>query len=327
MTKHLIFPFAFAVLLIGKGEVFANQTSQITPAQRLSVDYFSQFNAQHALDIVTLTPGFVLNEGSSQRGLANTSGNVLINGIPIQTKTQSMTEALEDISIEQVELIDFYQGNHPFSSVSQHSQVINIKVNNNATRVDIETSLAIRDKKRALTEMNLQIQTPWQNWQHKLNIKALNSRYESEYVGIEYTQQAQPLSRQDEQFGEQLGEFQINTQSILGTTEGTVQLTSQFWTERWQTDFIHDFYNANATAPHRSVHTIEWLDMDEYQLGLDWQTMLNEDYELQLVGLTTDNKQRQDIRVLDGQEPPTLQNSAPKRTCYTVVYTSTSLAV
>ncbi|BBN83223.1 TonB-dependent receptor [Pseudoalteromonas sp. A25] len=300
------------VLLSCSALAISAPTDEQHQAQRFDANHFSQFNAQHALDIVTLTPGFVLHEGDAQRGLANTSGNVLINGIPAQSKTQSLRDLLEKISIDQIEFIDFYPSNHPFSSVSHHTQAINIKVNHVATAVDIQTSYAVRDNKRSLAELSTQIHLPWQDWQHQLSLKAHNSRYESDYLAKEFNQQSVLQGLQAENFIEQLQEVKLSTLSTLGNDQGSLQVTSQFWSERWQTDFVHTHFVPNDSTPYARNYTVEWLDMDEYQLGADWQTTLFDTFELQLTGLTTDNKQAKTIAELNVQTAPFLQSKHHK---------------
>ncbi|MBD1583271.1 hypothetical protein [Pseudoalteromonas sp. S16_S37] len=305
---------ALGALLFFSGSALAisESTDDKHQAQRFLASHFNQFNAQHALDMITQTPGFVLQEGSTQRGLANTSGNVLINGIAVQSKTQSLSDILAKLSLDQVEYIDFYQANHPFSSASQHTQVINIKVNNASTTIDVQSSLALRDSKRAVTGLDAQIRSPWLNWQHQLSIKARNNRYESNYIADEYTQQGMLLEQQTEDFIEQLGEFQLGTQSTMATDTSNLQLTSQFWTERWQTDFIHAYFEPNSAAAYDNSHTLEWLDMDEYQLGVDWQTTVYDSFELQLTALVTDNQQAKTITELNVQAEPFIQNKHHK---------------
>ncbi|CAH9063439.1 hypothetical protein PSECIP111951_02903 [Pseudoalteromonas holothuriae] len=311
LLNHLTF-FGLCLFLSCSTVVLANEQTHIKQGQRYQSSHFNQFNAQHALDMVTLTPGFVLIEGSTERGLANSSGNVLINGVPAQSKTESLTDLLEKLSAEQVEFIDVYTSNHPFSSVSQHTQAINITTKKNQTTVDIQSSLALRDKQRSQAQLQTQLRTPWLGWQHQLSTKVQNSRYRSHYFANEFDQQTALIEQQTEDFIEQLRQFQVDTQSSTQTQHGNLQLSSKLLSERWQTDFEHAHFEPNNPVAFKQLTTTEWMNFDEYQLGFDWQTTLNNAFTIQWLGLSSDNKQVTHIRESNATQAPFTQSKTRK---------------
>ncbi|MRW89872.1 hypothetical protein GJ699_07745 [Duganella sp. FT80W] len=71
--------------------------------QSYAPDYFNQFQATSALDMVTRLPGFVFDGGNASRGV---SGNVLINGKRPAAKSESLGDVLGRIPLAAVERIE-----------------------------------------------------------------------------------------------------------------------------------------------------------------------------------------------------------------------------
>ncbi len=69
--------------------------------------YFETFNAQTALDMVRRVPGFSIESGGGQRGLAGGLGNVLIDGARPSSKNglEAILSRLPAASVERIELI------------------------------------------------------------------------------------------------------------------------------------------------------------------------------------------------------------------------------
>lgn len=76
-------------------------------AQSYKPDYFTQFQAGTAMDMVTRLPGFVFDGGNPSRGAA---GNVLINGKRPASKTDALSDVLGRIPVGAVERIDVING-------------------------------------------------------------------------------------------------------------------------------------------------------------------------------------------------------------------------
>jgi hypothetical protein len=75
--------------------------------QSYSPDYFTQFQAGTAMDMVTRLPGFVFDGGNASRGVA---GNVLMNGKRPTSKTEPLGDVLGRIPAAAVERIDVING-------------------------------------------------------------------------------------------------------------------------------------------------------------------------------------------------------------------------
>jgi hypothetical protein len=62
-------------------------------------EFFARYAPRNALDMVAQIPGFAINEGDQdQRGLGQASGNVLVNGERLASKSDSLRDQLSRIS-------------------------------------------------------------------------------------------------------------------------------------------------------------------------------------------------------------------------------------
>ena len=73
---------------------------------------FAAFNPRTALDMLRQVPGFTVDEqrGNNSRGLGQADGNVLVNGVRVVTKSDSITDQLARISADNVIRIDMVEG-------------------------------------------------------------------------------------------------------------------------------------------------------------------------------------------------------------------------
>ena len=71
---------------------------------------FARFSPRNALDMLEDVPGFTLRGEDDQRGLGQASGNVLIDGERISSKSDSVFDRLRRIGTEQVERIEIVDG-------------------------------------------------------------------------------------------------------------------------------------------------------------------------------------------------------------------------
>lgn len=103
--------------------------------------FFADLRPRTALDMIRRLPGFVLNSGNSgTRGLAGTSGNVLIDGRHPSTKSEGLDNLLERIAVDSVERIELIQGSAPGIDMQGRSVVANVVLK---TSVTVERVLAL----------------------------------------------------------------------------------------------------------------------------------------------------------------------------------------
>ncbi len=87
---------------------------------------FARFSPRTALDIVELTPGFVLEEMAEARGLSAGGGNVLIDGKRPNAKSGGLAEALSRIPASAVARVEVSRGAAASSEARGQSLVVNI---------------------------------------------------------------------------------------------------------------------------------------------------------------------------------------------------------
>lgn len=79
------------------------------PVESFGPEYFARFQPYSALDLISLLPGFKLEEGDADvRGYAGASGNVLIDGQRPASKQETLEDILRKIpasSVDHVELV------------------------------------------------------------------------------------------------------------------------------------------------------------------------------------------------------------------------------
>lgn len=107
-------------------------------------------NAVTVLDIITRIPGGsqILNSGGNggnSRGFSNNDDRILIDGKRVAGKSNDGSDALERITIEQVDRIELIRGGNPDVKVSSQDAIINIVLREDASRNSgsYETTLRI----------------------------------------------------------------------------------------------------------------------------------------------------------------------------------------
>ena len=94
-----------------------------------SPEFFARYAPRNALDMVVQIPGFAINEGDrDQRGLGQASGNVLVNGERLASKSDSLRDQLSRISAADVVRIELVDGT-ALGIPGLSGQVANVIVN------------------------------------------------------------------------------------------------------------------------------------------------------------------------------------------------------
>lgn len=106
----------------------ANAPASGADTRRESYDaaYFAQYNPQTALDMVSRTPGFSLDNGDGRRGFSGAVGNVLIDDVRPAAKNQSLQTILSRIPASQVLRIDILRGEAVAGDASGQSVLANV---------------------------------------------------------------------------------------------------------------------------------------------------------------------------------------------------------
>jgi hypothetical protein len=112
-----------AMLACGLAGAWPAGAAGATPSPSYSPDYFAQFQAVTAMDMVTRLPGFVFDSGNPSRGVA---GNVLMNGKRPASKTEPLGDVLGRIPAAAVERIDVINGGAGGIDMQGYPTVANI---------------------------------------------------------------------------------------------------------------------------------------------------------------------------------------------------------
>lgn len=88
--------------------------------------FFTAVRPASALDMVNWLPGFVFEDTRDMRGLEGSTGNVLIDGKPPTSKTDTLTSVLRRIPSDQVERVDLIVGGAPGIDMHGRSVIANV---------------------------------------------------------------------------------------------------------------------------------------------------------------------------------------------------------
>lgn len=89
-------------------------------------EFFAAHQPASAADMLSRTPGFTLDAGTSQRGFEGGGGNALINGRRPVTKTDNLAEVLKRIPAARVERIELIHGGAPGIDMQGRSLMANV---------------------------------------------------------------------------------------------------------------------------------------------------------------------------------------------------------
>lgn len=89
--------------------IIAAEASELTVVTYLPAD-FARFAPRNALDMLSQVPGFAIRGDDQQRGLGQATGNVLINGARVSSKSDGLYDRLRRITTDRVERIELVDG-------------------------------------------------------------------------------------------------------------------------------------------------------------------------------------------------------------------------
>ncbi len=89
--------------------MIAAEASELTVTTFVPAD-FARFAPRNALDMLGQVPGFTIRGADQQRGLGQASGNVLIDGARVSSKSDGLFDRLRRITTDRVERIELVDG-------------------------------------------------------------------------------------------------------------------------------------------------------------------------------------------------------------------------
>ncbi|TMP26677.1 hypothetical protein CWB99_17605 [Pseudoalteromonas rubra] len=260
----------------------------------------AQFSAQHALDLLNQLPTFVLTEGSNERGLSGASSNVLIDGVVPLSKSDSIETLLRQLPMSQIAGLELYTGQHPFSQLSEYTQVVNILIKDQDTAIDWRAELHSQHSDHELSEAMMSMQTSHADWHHSASVKWVNNHAYSSGELMQYTdvQSDQVANSEREHFAEREQGVQLALISRTQLHNGTLQLNASAQQTDWLTR-----YRWTPALPASVNGTSDIEQVDEYELGVDWQRQTATGWQMQLTGLARREQSDLSIQEWAGQTP------------------------
>jgi len=136
--------------------------SEIATASGTLTRYRAEFYADRlpytALDMITRTPGFILEEGDDEvRGLSGAVGNILIDGERPTSKQEKLADILSRIPAGSVEAVEIIRGGAPGIAMQGKTVVANIvRLKGAEITTEVEAGSFFMSDGRALPTLRLQ---------------------------------------------------------------------------------------------------------------------------------------------------------------------------
>ncbi len=140
----------------------AVQAIEVTAAGRIRGDmqtgtlaypptFFTAVRPSTALDMINWLPGFTVEDTRDFRGLEGSTGNVLIDGKPPTSKTDTLLSVLRRIPASQVERVDLIVGGAPGINMRGRNVIANVVLKPSAKPRHTVTGQTYIDKEGRLT--------------------------------------------------------------------------------------------------------------------------------------------------------------------------------
>lgn len=258
--------------------------------------HIQQMQGQSALDIIRQIPGFRFVDSSDQRGLNNAAGNVLISGLPVLNKTQSLSDLLLGISVDNIQTMEVYLTGHPFSSVTQHTQVVNLVRNHDSKAINWRLSSLSHAGDAQPSRFSLQTGMKWLGWEHQVQVRGENTFFHSiSHFNTSAFNTSAPhapdslatiFQNGDEQYKEQSQQTNLNLTSSKTLPTSSIQWNTQASTLRFDETYSRQWANQNKGQGSTFIQAEE--DLEQLELGFDWREKTSEktpDWSWTITGL------------------------------------------
>ena len=245
----------------------------ITTAKGQEVSQYSQADLQQmpgqsALDIISHVAGFQFINSNNQRGLSNAAGNILINGLAVMNKSQSLDQVLSGIAIGQISAMQVYLAGHPFNAVSQHTQVINLQLDTAAQPVNWQIAAMSHAGQQQPAALSLQSNVQWLGFLHQWQLRGEKALWQSDSDYSELTPAGQTYLTGSERYREDYNDASIGVVSAKTVAGAQWQFSSQLMQQRQKEHYLQYWSEAGQ---HDSGQLYNRNKLHQLELGLDWQ--------------------------------------------------------
>ena len=269
MHFHTFWRVLFVVfLLVSVSLEVSAQSEQVS--RRYNKAELMLMQGQSAHDLIMQIPGFKFVDSTEERGLSNAVGNVLVDGLPLLNKSQTLGRVLSDMPINQILIMEVYLTSHPFAAASQHTQVVNLIRDETEHKVNWRIKGVSQDNQPKLGNLSLLGTVQLQGWEHQLQLSKDASRWGSEINFSEYTLEGTPYSEAQEEYLEAMRTTQVGLVSGKRYSHGTVQINAQWQKSREYIGYQRYKTDLNEGAQNQElIHDI--TTNKARSLGVDWQ--------------------------------------------------------
>jgi hypothetical protein len=280
---------AFSAPAFAQSPATAGETVPAAQAQsREGVIFFTaaDFAASRpntALDMISRLPGFVLDTGDQVRGFAGAAGNVLIDGQRPTAKTESLSDILSRIGIDQVERIELIRGGASGIDMQGRTVIANVVRKRVDTFTQVIDARAFVFAKTGHTSPGYNYQATLRTGEHQFEFQLSRGTSYDDSVGTGWrTRLNVPTNALQFQSAETEADGFVH--SLRGNYKGPLAGGTFSANALMNTDEFKDeehFYNDTTSERYmsRSANT-------RGEIGLNYKRPFAEKFEAEVLGLT-----------------------------------------
>jgi hypothetical protein len=258
-------------------------------------DFFTQYNPHNARDMVLRLPGFIFDEGSSERGFGGNAGNVLIDGSRPTSKSGGLEGALVRMSAQQVERIEILRGGVSAGEAAGQSIVANI-ISRKALTVGTWT---MRGRQTAGTRIKpnfeATLSTTIGQWATAFDTDlGVVPGYRNATVESR-DQNAELITGMSERYPTATDTVIFNGEGSRDIGGGELTLNGRLEGEDWQAQTNRNVFAErlpDGSEPDLQIQISERNTKRLTELGVDWTTDTDDQWKLRLLGLGVINDSR-----------------------------------
>ncbi|WP_444996449.1 TonB-dependent receptor plug domain-containing protein [Aliikangiella sp. IMCC44359] len=239
-----------------------------------SVEFFTSYAPQTALDMVLRLPGFTLQEEEDVRGFGATAGNVLIDGIRPPSKSGGIKNALLRIPASQVKQIEILRGINNAGDAAGQSVVANIvkanKLSAKRWQLILENTAGNGGKLYPQSELNFS--TMLDEWKSSFKLNASKEKYPRDASIVSVDAQGELLTTQKEEQPSELNEVFLSSDLSKTIKNDTWQITSQIGWSQYRPDTKRWIYNQRPVSQMADSFYHNEKNSQYYsgEVGVDW---------------------------------------------------------